>query len=100
MFLKNDIEKFKQETGIKDERVDSIIASLDAGILGNPDPMHDGTTTCCATEEQCDLGWITAFVDAVSGGAAKTDKDEDVYDSSWRHAPAVLPAPETEIKGE
>lgn len=101
MFLKNDIEKFKQETGIKDERADSLIANFEAGLSGSLNWMNDATTTCSgATEESCDLSWIAAFIKTARGDEGKTGQDEGMYDSTWRYAPAELPIPEPENKGE
>ncbi len=105
-----DLEKFKRETGIKDDKVDGLITAKLPGAMGS------GPTSICSntTEETVDLSWIVDFVKALP----KTDyrwpfrfatepadpvsdkPDEDVFDSAWRVAPEALPAPQEKPEGE
>lgn len=102
MFPKSDIEKFQQETGIKDDRVDSIIASVEAGMLGGlNDTTYNGTTCSNANEKPGALSeWLLSLIKGSKTEGTGASEDEDVYDSTWSYVPEALPAPEQESEGE
>lgn len=112
MSLMSEIEKFKKETGITDDKTDAIIASaysFGSGMYGI-DRGENVTTTARDAGETVDLDWVVAFIDTVSKSnrnaraeaedVAEDKSDEDVYDSTWCVAPEALPAHEEESEGE
>ena len=113
MSLMSEVEQFKKETGIKDEKTDAVIAnaySFGSGLCGIDMGMNV-TTTAKDSDETVDLSWIAAFAEAAATiygkkvraeikDVVKDMQDEDIYDSTWRAAPEALPAHEEESEGE